>query len=82
MAITVNIHEVKTRLSEFISKVEAGEEVVIARGNEPVAKLSALDGRARRRAVIEAMLRERDDGTRKKVTREEILAWRHEGHEY
>jgi len=82
MSITVNIGEAKTRLSELIAKVEAGEEIVIVRGNEPVAKLSALDGQARRRAVIEAMLRERDDGTRKKVTREEILAWRHEGHRY
>jgi prevent-host-death family protein len=82
MAITVKVAEAKTRLSELLARVEAGEEVVISRGNEPVAKLSALDDQARRRAVIEAMLRERDDGTRKKVTSEEILAWRHEGHRY
>lgn len=82
MPITVKVAEAKTRLSELLARVEAGEEVVIARGNEPVAKLSALDDQARRRAVIEAMLRERDDGTRKKVTLEEILAWRHEGHRY
>ena len=82
MSITVNIGEAKTRLSELVAKVEAGEEVVIARGNEPVAKLTALDDQARRAATVEAMLRERDDGTRKKVTLEEILAWRHEGHRY
>jgi prevent-host-death family protein len=82
MPITVKVAEAKTRLSELLAKVEAGEEVVIARGNDPVAKLSALDDQARRRAAIEAMLRERDDGTRKKVTLEEILAWRHEGHRY
>jgi len=82
MSITVKVAEAKTRLSELLAKVEAGEEVVIARGNEPIAKLSALDDRARRRAAVEAMLRERDDGTRKKVTLEEILAWRHEGHRY
>jgi len=82
MSITVKVAEAKTRLSELLAKVEAGEEVVIARGNEPVAKLSALDDQARRRAAIEAMLRERDDGTRKKVTLDEILAWRHEGHRY
>lgn len=82
MSITVNIGEAKTRLSELIAKVEAGEEVVIARGNEPVVKLTALDDHARRAAVVEAMLRERDDGTRKKVSLEEILAWRHEGHRY
>lgn len=82
MSITVKVAEAKTRLSELLAKVEAGEEVVIARGNEPIAKLSALDDQARRRAAIEAMLRERDDGTRKKVTLEEILAWRHQGHRY
>ncbi len=82
MSITVKVAEAKTRLSELLAKVEAGEEVVIARGNEPIAKLSALDDQARRRAAIEAMLRERDDGSRKKVSLEEILAWRHEGHRY
>ena len=43
MAITVNIGEAKTRLSELIALVEAGEEVVIARGNAPVARLAPLD---------------------------------------
>jgi antitoxin (DNA-binding transcriptional repressor) of toxin-antitoxin stability system len=63
MSITVNIGEAKTRLSELVAKVEAGEEVVIARGNE--------NDQARRAAIVEAMLRERDDGTRKKVTLKE-----------
>ena len=29
--ITVNVHEAKTNLSRLLAKVEAGEEVVIAR---------------------------------------------------
>jgi prevent-host-death family protein len=37
--IEVNIHEAKTQLSRLIAKVEQGEEVVIARAGEPVAKL-------------------------------------------
>jgi prevent-host-death family protein len=82
MPLTVEVAEAKARLSELLARVEAGEEIVIARGNDPVARLSALDDQARRRAAIEAMLRERDDGTRKKVTLDEILAWRHEGHRY
>ena len=73
MSLTVKIGEVKA---------EAGEEIVIARGAEPAAKLSAIGDLARRRAVIEAMLRERDDGTRKTITLEEVLAWRDEGHRY
>jgi prevent-host-death family protein len=35
----VNIHEAKTRLSELIAAVEAGEEVVIARAGKRVARL-------------------------------------------
>ena len=43
MSITVKIGEAKARLSELVAKVEAGEEVVIPRGNEPVARLAPLD---------------------------------------
>lgn len=39
---TVTIHEAKTQLSKLIARVEAGEEIVIARGKQPVAKLTAL----------------------------------------
>lgn len=35
----VNVHEAKTRLSELLKKVEAGEEIVIARSGKPVARL-------------------------------------------
>jgi prevent-host-death family protein len=33
------IHEAKTNLSRLIQKAERGEEVVIARGKTPVAKI-------------------------------------------
>jgi prevent-host-death family protein len=36
---TVNIHEAKTHLSRLVERVEAGEEVVIARAGRPVARL-------------------------------------------
>ncbi len=35
----VNIHEAKTRLSELLRRVAAGEEIVIARAGKPVARL-------------------------------------------
>ncbi len=45
MTMTVfNIHEAKTRMSELIARVEAGEEIVIARHNVPVAKVVPLQG--------------------------------------
>jgi prevent-host-death family protein len=82
MSLTVEIAEAEARFSELVAKAEAGEEIVIVRGKEPVAKLSAVGDSIRRRSAVRAMLQERDDGTRKKVTLEEILAWRHEGHRY
>ena len=36
---TVNVHEAKTHLSRLLAKVEAGEEIVIARSGKPVARL-------------------------------------------
>ncbi|PYU18779.1 MAG: hypothetical protein DMG30_26580 [Acidobacteria bacterium] len=35
----VTIHQAKTNLSRLIEKASAGEEVIIARGSKPVARL-------------------------------------------
>lgn len=53
MATKVTVHEAKTNLSQLLRRVEAGEEVIIARGEQPVAVLSAYkreDIAAKRRA--------------------------------
>ena len=47
----VNIHEAKTHLSRLITKVLNGEEVVIARGNKPVAKLILYDSQKKKRQI-------------------------------
>jgi prevent-host-death family protein len=39
----VTIHQAKTNLSKLIARAEAGEEVVIARGNQPVVKLVPIE---------------------------------------
>lgn len=36
----VTIHKAKTELSKLLKRVEAGEEIIIARGNKAIAKLS------------------------------------------
>jgi len=36
---TVSIHAAKTTLSQLLVRVEAGEEIVLARGKAPIAKL-------------------------------------------
>lgn len=38
----MNVHEAKTRMSELLSRVEAGDEVIIARAGHPVATLVAI----------------------------------------
>lgn len=62
MATVYKVHEAKTNLSKLIERVEAGEEVVIARGNESVAKLVRFD------AIVKPKFK-REPGTMKgKVT--------------
>ena len=36
---TVNMHEAKTHLSRLVREVAAGEEIIIAKAGEPVAKI-------------------------------------------
>lgn len=38
-ATVVNVHDAKTHLSELLARVEAGEEIVIARAGKPVVRL-------------------------------------------
>jgi prevent-host-death family protein len=40
---TVTIHTAKTHLSQLIARVEAGEEIIIARGDKPVARLTPVE---------------------------------------
>ncbi len=43
------MHEAKTNLSKLVERVEAGEEVVIARAGKPVARLAPLEAPAKAR---------------------------------
>ena len=45
---TFNVHQAKTQLSRLLAQVEAGEEVVIARRGEPVARLVACKPKGKR----------------------------------
>ncbi|PZU47899.1 MAG: type II toxin-antitoxin system prevent-host-death family antitoxin [Microbacterium sp.] len=39
----INVQDAKTRLSELLHRVEAGERIVLARAGRPVARLEAVD---------------------------------------
>jgi antitoxin (DNA-binding transcriptional repressor) of toxin-antitoxin stability system len=43
------VHQAKTNLSKLLRKATNGEEVIIARGKKPVAKLVALDRPGKKR---------------------------------
>jgi prevent-host-death family protein len=43
MATQVNTHEAKTQLSKLLVRVQAGEEIVIAKAGIPVARLVAVN---------------------------------------
>ena len=47
MTRKVNIHEAKTRLSQLLGHAARGEEVVIAKAGEPVARLVPYSTRQR-----------------------------------
>jgi antitoxin (DNA-binding transcriptional repressor) of toxin-antitoxin stability system len=80
MPITVKVGEAKTHLSELLAKVEAGEEVIIARGNAPIARLSRFRGESEVEAAVEEIKAAR--ARRAKTTREEIRLWRDEGRRF
>lgn len=49
--IQVNIHEAKTHFSRLIQQAVDGEEIVVAKGNKPIAKLVALNPLAPKRRL-------------------------------
>lgn len=52
--VKLNVHEAKTHLSEYLERLESGDEdvVVICRRNQPIAELRALPRRATTRRPI------------------------------
>ena len=43
MPTTVNIHEAKTHLSRLLVRAAAGEEIIIAKAGQPMARLVAYE---------------------------------------
>ena len=80
MPLTVKIGEAKTRLSELLAKVEAGEEVVIARGHEPIARLTRVPKAEDFASLVAEVKAARV--MRAKTTPEELIAWRDEGRRF
>ena len=41
---SINIHEAKTHLSRLVERVQAGEEIIIAKAGRPAARLVPIEG--------------------------------------
>ncbi|MGC4411115.1 type II toxin-antitoxin system prevent-host-death family antitoxin (plasmid) [Rhizobium rosettiformans] len=77
MSTTVKISEAKAHLSELLARVEAGEDVIIARGNDPIVRLSRIRKETDRQILLEEVRAARSK--MHPVTHEEIMTWRDEG---
>ena len=57
----VNVHEAKTHFSRLLKRVIQGEEILIAKSGEPVAKLVPLPRRKRQPGSLKGQIRIRED---------------------
>ena len=80
MPIIVDIGDAEARLSELVARAEAGEDVIIARENRPVARFSGLHRYNDIRAAIEEIRAARAGLAA--TSAEEILQWRDEGRRF
>ena len=72
---TVNVHEAKTHLSRLLARVEAGEEITIARNGKPVAKLVRCKPKGKRQFGAWKGWIELDDRFFEPLPQEELDAW-------
>ena len=72
---TVNVHEAKTHLSRLLGKVEAGEDIVIARNGTPIARLVPVKRQGKRQfGAMKGRIR-LDDSFFDPLPEEELAAW-------
>lgn len=45
----VNMHEAKTHLSKYVTRALEGEEIIIAKNNQPLCRLSPIKANLKRR---------------------------------
>lgn len=74
MPIVVNVQEAKTHLSRLIDQAHAGQEIILAKGGKPYARLVPLEASAatRRPGRIEGRV---GDEFFEPLQEEELRAW-------
>ena len=71
----VNVHQAKTGLSRLLVRVEAGEDVVIARRGQPVARLVACKAPVKRQPDVQTGKILVPDTFFDPLPEEELAAW-------
>lgn len=56
MTVQMNVAEAKAKLSELLAAVDAGEEVIIARGGVPAARLVPVVRTGVRLGILEGII--------------------------
>jgi len=58
MSTIVNVHEAKTHLSRLLERVKNGEEIILAKGGVPYARLMPLAQKERELGFLEGSVPE------------------------
>ena len=74
-AAAVGVHEAKARFSRLLARIEAGEEIVIARNGKPAARLVACKRHGKRRPGTLKGKIEIDDSFFDPLPEAELAAW-------
>ena len=61
--MTINLHAAKTNLSQLVEQALAGEDIVIAKANKPMVRLTPVEGptSARTPGSMKGKIRMHDD---------------------
>lgn len=78
----VGTYEVKTHLSQLLDQVESGQSFEITRHGIPVARLVPIEDRDQARAQEAIRSLKQFRRGMPKVSLEEIITAKHEGHRY
>ena len=71
----VTVHQAKTQLSKLLEAVERGEEVVIARGQTPVAELIPIRKKTFKLGILADQLKGPIPDFLEPMSEEELCLW-------
>ncbi len=69
----INVQDAKTQLSRLLKRVEAGEEIILARSGRPIARLVPIEAaQPRKPGLLRGTV---DDAFFEELPEEELRAW-------